>query len=181
IAKSVDADQVSVLLVETAESGGRTFRIEAEFSANGRPTPASNDILEWVASTSEPLMVTEGANTNMPSELTGVPRAGAVLYLPMITNGALVGILRVKKAGAVERFPDAEVEMLSIESSQAAIAVHNALLMRDLESGYLDALGALANALETRDIEARGHTERLSRNAIMISKQLGLPVSEVEA
>ena len=38
----------------------------------------------------------------------------AVLYLPMITSGSLIGILRVKKAGAAERFPDAEVEMLSI-------------------------------------------------------------------
>jgi putative nucleotidyltransferase with HDIG domain len=125
--------------------------------------------------------VTEGANLNLPSELTGVPRAGAVLYLPMITSGSLVGILRVKKAGAAERFPDAEVEMLSIESSQAAIAIRNAILMRDLENGYLEALGALANALEARDIETRGHTERLSRNAVLIAKQMGLSQTDVEA
>jgi response regulator RpfG family c-di-GMP phosphodiesterase len=181
IARSIEADEVSVLLADNSSGGGRSFRVEAEYSSNGRPQPVSSDVLEWVATTAEPLMMTEGANTNLPAELSGVPRAGAVLYLPMITNGILVGVLRVKKSGAAERFPDAEVEMLSIESSQAAIAIHNALLMRDLENGYLEALGALANALEARDIETRGHTERLSRNAFIIAKQMGLPTAEIEA
>jgi HD-GYP domain-containing protein (c-di-GMP phosphodiesterase class II) len=126
-------------------------------------------------------MVQEGGITNLPQELSGVPRPGAVLYLPMMTSGALVGILRVKKAGVDQHFADTELEMLSIQASQAAIAIHNSTLIRDLENGYLDALAALANALEARDVETRGHTERLSTNSVLIAKQMLLPTNDIES
>lgn len=181
VGKSMAADQVAILLPDSVATESSAFRTEAVFPLNEIATPASNEVLDWVAQTGEPLMVTEGGVTNLPPELTGIPRAGAVLYLPLMPNGTLVGILRVKKAGADQRFSDAEVEMLSIQASQAAIALHNALLLRDVENGYLDALAALANALEARDVETRGHTERLSNNSILIAKQMALGNDDVES
>lgn len=181
LARSVQADQVSILLADSQSPEGATLRSEATFPENGLIGPVSNEVLDWVAKTREPLTVSEGAVTNLPPELSGVPRPGVVMYLPLVTSGNLVGVLRVKKAGAGEQFADAEAEMLSIQASQAAIAIHNALLLRDLENGYLDALAALANALEARDIETRGHTERLSSNSVLIAKQMGLQSEAIES
>jgi HD-GYP domain-containing protein (c-di-GMP phosphodiesterase class II) len=186
VGKSVTADQVAILLATNGHRNGSageqpSFRTEAAFPTGEIVTPANTELLDWVAQTREPLMVTEGGVTNLPPELTGIPRAGTVLYLPLVPNGTLVGILRVKKSGADARFSDAEVEVLSIHASQAAIAIHNALLLRDVENGYLDALAALANALEARDTETRGHTERLSNNSILIAKQMHLGADDVES
>lgn len=179
--KSVGADDVTVLLAEPGGEDGPRFRTEAALPAGPRISADTPDVLEWVARTAEPLMVQEGGVTNLPQELSGVPRPGAVLYLPMMTNGSLVGILRVKKAGVDQHFADTELEMLSIQASQAAIAIHNSTLIRDLENGYLDALAALANALEARDVETRGHTERLSTNSVLIARQMALSSEDVES
>jgi response regulator RpfG family c-di-GMP phosphodiesterase len=179
--KSVGADDVAVLLAEASGGDTPSFHPDAAFPAGPRIAADTPDVLDWVARTAEPLMVQEGGVTNLPQELSGVPRPGAVLYLPMMTNGALVGILRVKKAGIDQHFGDTELEMLSIQASQAAIAIHNSTLIRDLENGYLDALAALANALEARDVETRGHTERLSTNSVLIAKQLVLATDEIES
>lgn len=181
VAKSVDADQVSVFLTEGNGDAESAFRAEAAYPASSNVPPISETVLDWVAKTSEPLALSEGASTNLPPELSGVPRAGPALYLPLKTNGQLVGILRVKKAGADQQFGDGELEVLSVQASQAALAIHNALLIRDLEQGYLDALAALANALEARDVETRGHTERLSRNGVRIAQQLALGSDDVES
>ncbi|HZT07490.1 MAG TPA: HD domain-containing phosphohydrolase [Chloroflexota bacterium] len=180
LAKSIGADHVSILLAENA-ADLPAFRSHAAFPQQGLVTPVSAELLEWVAKTQEPLTVREGGITNLPPDISGVPRPGAVMYLPLLANGSLVGVLRIKKAGADQQFADGEIEMLSIQASQAAIAIHNALLLRDVENGYLDALAALANALEARDTETRGHTERLSSNSVLIAGAMGLPTNDVES
>jgi len=182
LAKSIGADQVSVLLADqTAEAP--TFQDQALPAQAGGSliSPVSSELLEWVAKTQEPLTVREGGISNLPPEISGIPRPGAVMYLPLLASGSLVGILRVKKAGTDQQFADGEIEMLSIQASQAAIAIHNALLLRDVENGYLDALAALANALEARDTETRGHTERLSCNSVLIANQMALTANDVES
>lgn len=181
LAKSVNAEQVAVLLADPSAGETPSFRNEAAYGQNGLVAPMNNEVLEWVVKTREPLTVKECGIANFPPRLTGIPRPGAVMYIPLLTNGTLVGILRVKKAGVDEAFADAEVEMLTIQASQAAIAIHNAALLRDLENGYLDALAALANALEARDTETRGHTERLSSNSLLIAHQLALGNDEIES
>ncbi|MBM2810142.1 MAG: response regulator receiver modulated metal dependent phosphohydrolase [Chloroflexi bacterium] len=179
--KYVGVDHVGILLSDpsAAEPGG--FRFQAVNGSNGASSPMSSDLLEWVARTAEPLTVAEGTPSNLPPELSVGPRPGTMLYLPLLASGSLVGIVTVKKNGAGQRFEDGEVDMLSIQASQAAIAIHNAVLMRDLEEGYLDALAALANALEARDIETRGHTERLASHGTLVAKQMALSAADVES
>lgn len=180
LGRSIDADHVAILLVDSMTGDQPTFRTEAEFPEPQRVTSLP-EVLEWVTKTREPLTVNEGGVTNLPPELGGVLKPGVVMYLPLLTNGHLVGVLRVKKAGAGQLFADGEVEMLSIQANQAAIAIQNATLVRDIENGYLDALAALANALEARDIETRGHTERLSSNSVLIAREMSLGTDVVES
>jgi len=178
IAKTMSADYAIVLLPEVS-SQSPSFRRHAAFSRQAPPVEVSEQILQWVAATQEPLTVREGENVNLPPELSGIPRAGVVMYLPLMANGTLLGILGVKKAGSHERFSDDETEMLSIQAGQAAMAIDNALLLYRLGSGYTEALAVLANVLEARNPESRGHTERLSQNSELIAKRLGLSADEV--
>lgn len=180
VAKGIEADQVSLLLPEQGEPRASAYRVQAAYPPTQPTTPVNPQVLDWVITTKEPLRLIEGETTNLPESLSGVPKPGPVIYLPLMANGTVLGILRAKKAGADQQFSDGEVEMLSIQGSQAAIALQNALLVRDLENSYLATLATLANALEARDLETRGHCERLSQNAVLIGKVMGLPPEELE-
>jgi response regulator RpfG family c-di-GMP phosphodiesterase len=181
VARNVAADHVSLLLAEAPSPDGAPFRVAAAYPPNGVVTQVSEDVLTWVAKTEEPLVLNEGAATNLPAQLAGTPPPSAVMYLPLLANKKLVGILRIRKTGGSQTFGDPEIEMLTIQGSQAAIALQNAQLLKSVEDGYLDALSTLANVLEARDIETRGHVERLANNCVLIAKQLGLTAEDVEA
>jgi len=179
VAKGIEADQVSVLLPDKPDS--LSYRAEATFPQEEKAFPLNSQLLEWVIKTAEPLTTMEGEASNLPAALAGAPKQGPVVYLPLQANGSILGILRAKKAGADRQFSDGEIEMLTIQGSQAAIALQNALLVRDLENGYLATLAVLANALEARDVETQGHCERLSKSAVLIAEAMGVRGDELEA
>src|SRR4051812_27472407 len=119
LAKSIGADQVSVLLADqTAEAP--TFQDQALPAQAGGSliSPVSSELLEWVAKTQEPLTVREGGISNLPPEISAIPRRGAVMSPPLPASGSLVGTLGVKKAGTDKQFPDGEIEMLSIRPAR---------------------------------------------------------------
>jgi len=180
-AKSVSAEQVTILLADDPAAAETSYRIVASYPLGSFVPPANEDIVAWVAKTAEPLMLNEGSATNLPASLSGVLQPSIVMYIPLLRAQGVLGMVRVRKGAAGQPFGDPEVEMLSIQASQAAIALQNALLMKDLESGYLEALGSLANALEARDLETRGHVERISSQGVAIARQLGLSEGDVEA
>ena len=178
VAKGIEADQVSVLLPETP--GSLSYRAEATFPPEGPTFPPNSQLLEWVVKTAEPLTTMEGEPSNLPAGLAGAPKQGPVIYLPLQVNGSTLGILRAKKQGADQRFSDGEIEMLGTQGSQAAIAIQNALLLRDIENGYLSTLAVLANALEARDVETQGHCERLAKHAVLIGEAMGVNSEDLE-
>jgi putative nucleotidyltransferase with HDIG domain len=178
VAKGIEADQVAVLL---PKEGTGLYQTQASFSQTGSPMPTINaQLLDWVVKTAEPLTTMEGESTSLPASLSGIPRLGQVVYLPLIANGVTIGILRAKKEGSEKHFTDGEIEMLTIQGSQAAIAIQNALLVRDIEDGYLSTLAVLANALEARDSETQGHCERLAKHAVLIAEAMGVQGDDVE-
>ena len=51
---------------------------------------------------------------------------------------------------------------------------------REVEKGYLHTIQSLALALEAKDRYTAGHSERVSRFAVLLARELGLPENEVE-
>jgi hypothetical protein len=60
-------------------------------------------------------------------------------------------------------------------------ARENARLLRDMREIFLDAIRALAAAIEAKDPYTRGHSERVARVSVAIARELGLPEGDVEA
>ncbi|MEA2639740.1 MAG: hypothetical protein QOF51_1134 [Chloroflexota bacterium] len=82
------------------------------------------DTLRWVAQTGEPLVVPIADNT--PTTTAGPEVPGATLYLPLLANGTVVGVICARRDGNGAGFEDAEVETAAILASHAALALHNA-------------------------------------------------------
>jgi putative nucleotidyltransferase with HDIG domain len=106
---------------------------------------------------------------------------GGIICMPLSYKGKKVGLLFVCKKQGVLSFTQSDIEMASILSGQAAIAIENAKLFEDLQQANFDSIKALAEALEVKDAYTRGHGDRLIRYAMAVAEKLGLSPLERES
>jgi putative nucleotidyltransferase with HDIG domain len=66
-------------------------------------------------------------------------------------------------------------------ASQAAMAIDNARLYRDLEQAYMQTVLALAKVTDARDTYTNEHSHRMMNWAELLARELGCSKSEVEA
>ncbi|MFZ5980961.1 MAG: HD-GYP domain-containing protein, partial [Candidatus Zixiibacteriota bacterium] len=66
-----------------------------------------------------------------------------------------------------------ELDVLSILTNSAATSIANNMLYNDLQASYLQAIRALANAVEARDKCTKGHTDRVTVLARLVAEEMG--------
>jgi HD-GYP domain-containing protein (c-di-GMP phosphodiesterase class II) len=92
------------------------------------------------------------------------------------TSGALQALNR--RSGP---FTEADESMLTAFAAHAAIAIDNARLHDDLKVAFHSTIGALSEAVDRRDPQTYGHSQRVAVYSVSIGRALGLPAAEVEA
>jgi PAS domain S-box-containing protein len=112
---------------------------------------------------------------------------GFVSYfaVPLISKGNVNGVLEVYNRSPLE--PDPEwVGFLESMALQAAIAIDNATLFRDIQRAhskltmaYDTTLEGWARALEIRDKETKGHTDRVLEMTLRIARGMGMEEEEL--
>ncbi|QCP52663.1 PAS domain S-box protein [Trinickia violacea] len=155
---------------------GAQLRIEAEATIQGgkvnvqlpqqSPSPAAlpDSLLRYVASTHEPVIVDDAS---AESRFSADPyirqkRARSVLCLPLLKQTKLIGVLYLENNLAPCVFAPKRIALLKLLASQAAIALENAGLYRDLAEReakirrLVDAniVGVLIGDLDGRILEA---------------------------
>ncbi len=103
------------------------------------------------------------------SPLAGIGAGGTTLALPLVRHGTLSGFLVLVRNDPARPFQAAEQSAAELLASNASLAIENARLYRDLETGYLSTINTLAKALEARDKYTGGHAERVSRYSRMLA------------
>ncbi len=104
---------------------------------------------------------------------------------PLVAKGEIKGILEIFNRTLLT--PDQEwLDFLETLSGQAAIAIDNIKLLDSLQrsniettQAYEATLKGWSRALEFRDKETEGHTERVAELTVKISRQLGLPDEDI--
>jgi len=119
---------------------------------------------------------------------TGVPvNEGFVSYhgVPLVANGHVKGVLEVWHRSPLS-LDDEDLEFLETLAGQAAIAVDNANLFRDLQRSndelvlaYDSTLAGWSGALDLRDKETEGHSERVTRETLRLAREMGINDSEL--
>jgi HD-GYP domain-containing protein (c-di-GMP phosphodiesterase class II) len=109
----------------------------------------------------------------------------AVQYaVPLLAKGQVQGVLQVFHRSALE--PDMEwTNFLNTLAGQAAIAMDNARLFEDLQRSNLEltlaydaTIQGWSQAMELRDKETQGHTERVTELTMRLAREIGLGDTE---
>ncbi|HEY3330775.1 MAG TPA: HD domain-containing phosphohydrolase [Capsulimonadaceae bacterium] len=112
----------------------------------------------------------------------GISREGFVSYfaVPLVAKGSVKGVLEVFHRTHLE--PDQEwLDFLDALASQAAIAIDNASLFEGLQRtnielsiAYDATIEGWSRALDLRDKETEGHSQRVTEMTIRLAEQLGV-------
>lgn len=105
--------------------------------------------------------------------------------MPLIAKGVVQGVLEVFHRERMD--PDqAWIDFLEALAGQAAIAIDNAMLFDELNQSNVElrqaydaTLEGWARALELRDIETQGHSQRVTEMAVRLARRFGISGSDL--
>jgi HD-GYP domain-containing protein (c-di-GMP phosphodiesterase class II) len=156
---------------------GESFQIDA--------LPRIREILKGRRSVVMPPDVLEEFYRNPEQKgflVSNLARIQSVAAVPLINKGEVLGIIILGERRKWERSPLSEGQIALCEAigHQAAIAVENPRLIQALKVANLDTIKALGGALETKDLETKGHSDRTVAFALSVARKLGLSEQELE-
>jgi putative nucleotidyltransferase with HDIG domain len=109
----------------------------------------------------------------------------SVAYVPMLSRNTVVGLLQVQSRRP-NRFAKAELDLLTIITNTAGIAIQNATLIeqlqrsnKDLSEAYDATIEGWSRALELRDEETEGHTQRVAALTLKLARRMGFSSDEL--
>jgi len=145
----------------------RDTRIETGLSIPlAQCSDVAGAVVHYVIRSREPVVVNDVSNEKRFSDDPYVALHGvrSLLAMPMTHGGRLGGVLYLEHRTVPGAFPPSRVEMLSVLASQAAIAVENAKLIKNIE--------AQVRALEVRNKEVQELNDELRRQIAQRSRRL---------
>lgn len=112
---------------------------------------------------------------------------GFIAYygIPLIAKGHVLGVLEMFHRATLN--PDADwLNFLTVIAGQAAIAIDNALMFRDLQRSNVElslaydaTIEGLSRALDLRDRETEEHTHRVSEATVKLATQFGMKEADL--
>jgi len=112
---------------------------------------------------------------------------GFVCYfsLPLIVKGKVKGVLEVFHRAPLQPYPE-WIDFLNTLAGQAAIAIEDAQLFenlersnRELSQAYDATIEGWSRALDLRDKETEGHTQRVTDMTLKLARAFGLPEEQL--
>lgn len=105
--------------------------------------------------------------------------------IPLVAKGQLKGVLEIYSRARIVQDPQ-WLDFLEAIAGQAAIAIENATLYENLQRSSLElalaydaTLEGWSRALELRDRETQGHSDRVTELTLQVAQEMGLKPSDL--
>jgi PAS domain S-box-containing protein/putative nucleotidyltransferase with HDIG domain len=105
--------------------------------------------------------------------------------VPLVARGRVRGVLEIFHRRSLSPDPD-WLDFMEALAGQAAIAVENGMLLKELQRtnfeltlAYDTTIEGWSRALDLRDRDTEGHTQRVTYAAVKMARRLGLHEAEV--
>ena len=110
----------------------------------------------------------------------------SILCVPLKQKNELIGVLYVDNRAHAGIFKENDLELISAFADQAAVAIDSARLFedlqdshRELERAYQATLEGWVRALDLRDKETEGHTQRVTILTHRLARSMGVSDAEL--
>lgn len=103
----------------------------------------------------------------------------SLVAVPLVQKDKIMGVLSIYNP-KIGRYLPEDVKLLAMFASQAAIAIENAKLFEQAQTGYLNTIKTLSNIIDAKDSQTFGHSERVMERCMDIAHALCLPEEQKE-
>jgi putative nucleotidyltransferase with HDIG domain len=143
----------------------------------------SKTIVRKVVESGEPVLTTNAqADPRFDAQMSvAAYQLRSILCVPLKLKKDLIGVLYVDNRAHAGIFKDNDLELISAFADQAAVAIDSARLFedlqeshRELEKAYQATLEGWVRALDLRDKETEGHTQRVTILTQRLARSMGV-------
>jgi len=178
------ADLITLLLVDSKSSSLNTALstgvIPGDLEAEVKKL--QQRLAEWVLIHREPFITVEGVDPQGWFQKSMASRQlASSICVPLLRKDRVIGVLQMSKKEGTPSFNQNDLALATVLCRQAAILIDNVQLFdevkrkaQDLEEAQLDAIKALAEALESKDAYTRDHSDRALQHAVAVAEKMGL-------
>ncbi|WP_051304101.1 GAF domain-containing protein [Calidithermus chliarophilus] len=111
--------------------------------------------------------------------LGNLSRLKAGLCLPIVRGGEAHALINLENSTSESAFGAASLQIASSFALQVSALLAARREREEREAAYEGALRAIGVALEARDLETAGHTDRVAHLAVLMGQELGLSPTEL--
>ena len=184
---------------------GAIYQLEEGLLCLGATTPPLEPAMSWLLAISErlenhphlqqaltliqPVSISDTEHAVLSEAEAAVCRARhlkAILYIPLVLENQALGALIVGTTTTAHRFSEHELDLCRMLAYQITLAVANARLFKsvrefgvELAEAYDETLLGWSLALEMRDQDTQGHTQRVMRLAEALGESMGVEAGEL--
>ena len=148
----------------------------------------SRSVVRKVVESNAPVLTTNAqADPRFDAQMSiAAYQLRSILCVPLKLKNELIGVLYVDNRAHAGIFKENDLELISGFADQAAVAIDSARLFedlqdshRELERAYQATLEGWVRALDLRDKETEGHTQRVTILTHRLARSMGVNDTEI--
>jgi putative nucleotidyltransferase with HDIG domain len=140
-----------------------------------------SSVSTWVVQNAKPLLI---SNIDDAPQFDRFSALGyerkTLICAPLVVKDETIGTITVVNKNDGSTYTNEDLDLLTTIAAQASIAIKNATLYDEQQKTYLNTIHALVSAIEASDSYTRGHSERVTRYSLAISRKLGLSAERLK-
>jgi len=165
------------------EMAVRIARGIAQVNLDGEAFKVSRSVVRKVLDLNAPVLTTNAqADPRFDAQMSvAAYQLRSILCVPLKLKQELIGVLYVDNRAHAGIFKENDLELISAFADQAAVAIESARLFedlqeshRELERAYQATLEGWVRALDMRDKETEGHTQRVTILTHRLARSMGV-------
>jgi HD-GYP domain-containing protein (c-di-GMP phosphodiesterase class II) len=159
----------------------RVVRGRAAGEIRGLRVPLGRGIAGSVAKSGKAEVVNEvAADPRWQGEPHGGFTTRAILAVPLLANGQVVGVLQLLNPVDRERFSGDDLRRMQIFAGMLGHPLQNARLYAAQQRQFLNMVTALAETLEKKDPYTGGHVRRVVSYSLLLGAEMGLGRADLQ-
>lgn len=140
----------------------------------------SKTILNTAVAQKESVLSSDALVDERFSQSRSVGDAGvrSAMCAPLVARGKVLGVIYIDSRDQSHLYSKSDLALLSAIALKAGVSLDNARLYDDLRNLFYNTVETLVRALQARDKYTSGHSNRVTRYALLIAERLGLGTRE---